>query len=100
MHYQIATVGPRLNEVPRDWEKLICSMEGSLYRKPRFHEFAEKQPKCSLYRWLVDSCCFVLFLFFCFVVVVFVLFVMRRRATQHLGIGTIPLNDICVLMST
>ena len=30
--------------------KLVRYIEGSLNRKPRYNEFAEKQPKCSLYR--------------------------------------------------
>lgn len=34
-----------------------------LYRKPPFNEFAEKRPKYLLYREMVNSCCFVLFLF-------------------------------------
>ena len=63
---------------------------GSLYRKPRFNEFAEKQPKCSLYRGMVNSCCFVFF---------FSSYVVRRRTTQHFVIGTITVNDICAFMS-
>lgn len=39
----------------------------SLYRKPPFNEFAEKRPKCSLYRAMVNNCLFFTFsfLFFC-----------------------------------
>ena len=29
---------------------------GSLYRKPQYNEFVEKQPKCSLYRGIVNNC--------------------------------------------
>ena len=34
--------------------KLLRYIEGSLYRKPRFNEFAEKKPKCSLCRGMVN----------------------------------------------
>ena len=33
---------------------MVRYVEGSLHRKPRFNEFAEKQPKCSLHRGMVD----------------------------------------------
>ena len=47
--------------------KLIRYIEGSLHQKPRFNEFAEKRPKCSLYRAMVNNCLFFTFsfLFFC-----------------------------------
>ena len=33
--------------------KLVRYVEGLLQRKPRFHKFAEKQPKCLLYRGII-----------------------------------------------
>ena len=48
---------PRFNEVPRDLiGKFVRYIEGSLHRKPRYNEFAEKQLKCSLYRGIVNNC--------------------------------------------
>ena len=35
--------------------KLVRSIKGSLNRKARYNEFAEKQPKCSLYRGIVNK---------------------------------------------
>ena len=54
---------PRFNEVLRDLENWfvisrVRYIEGSLYRKPRFNEFAEKQP-CSLYLGMVNRFFFV-----------------------------------------
>ena len=43
----------RFNEVPRDWEKFLRYIEGSLDRKPLYNEFVEKQPKCLLYQRIV-----------------------------------------------
>ena len=48
----------RFNEVPRDWGNCFRFIEGSLYRKPRYHEFAEKQRKYSLYRGIINICFF------------------------------------------
>ena len=36
--------------------KLVRYIEGLLNRKPRYNEFVEKQPKCSLYRGIVNNC--------------------------------------------
>ena len=47
---------PRFNEVPKGLGKLVRYIEDWLYRKPR------KQPKCSLYRGVVNN------VFFFFVV--------------------------------
>ena len=49
------TVEPRYNEVPRDWGNVFV-ISRVRYRKPRYNEFAGKQPKCSLYRGLVNDC--------------------------------------------
>ena len=50
--------GTSIYEVPMTGE--ICSLyrgfESSLYRKPRYNEFVEKQPKCSLYRGIANNC--------------------------------------------
>ncbi len=35
--------------------KFVRYIEGSLYRKPQYNEFVEKQPKCSLYRGVVNQ---------------------------------------------
>ena len=42
---------------------MVLYIESSLYRKPRFNEFAEKQPKRSFYRGIVNNCLFFLFPF-------------------------------------
>ena len=35
--------------------KFVRYIESSLYRTPRFNEFSKKQPKCSLYRGIVNN---------------------------------------------
>ena len=35
--------------------QLVRYIEDSLYRKPRYNEFAGKQPNCSLYRGTVNN---------------------------------------------
>ena len=35
--------------------KFVRYIESSLCRTPRFKEFSKKQPKCSLYRGIVNS---------------------------------------------
>ena len=99
MHYQIATVGPRLNEVPRDWGNWFFLWRVRYIENLDFTNLQKNNQNVRyIDGWLTVAVLF--YFFFCFVVVVFVLFGVRRRATQNLGIGKIPLNDICVLMST
>lgn len=99
MHYQIATVGPRLNEVPRDWGNWFFLWRVRYIENLDFTNLQKNNQNVRyIDGWLTVAVLF--YFFFCFVVVVFVLFVVRRRATQNLGIGKIPLKDICVLMST
>lgn len=55
--------GTSISRSPKGLGKLVLYManEGSFYGKPWFDEFSAKQPKCSLYRGLVNSCCFVFY---------------------------------------
>ena len=45
-------------EIQRNLDLTKCQGTGpigSLYRKPRYNEFVGKQPKCSLYRGIVNN---------------------------------------------
>ena len=50
-----STVEPRFNEVPRDWGNLfVISRVRYIKGLEQFNEFSKKQPKCSIYRGIVD----------------------------------------------
>ena len=51
----LTTVEPRFNEVKKGLGQLVRYIEGSFYQKPRYNEFVGKQPKCSLYRGILNN---------------------------------------------
>ena len=50
-----STVEPRFNELPRDWGNMFV-ISRVRYISIQYNEFVEKQPKCSLYRGIVNNC--------------------------------------------